>query len=191
MKTDTHFIISRSILLRMRNVADKSCGENRNAHFCSKTFFPPRQSCRLCENLESYCITRQATEDTIIRRRRIACWIRKAIDTQSVQYLKLFLGNKCNTNGPQCYGAHTLPVLFSIKLLLTAFSLFCLLTQRVISRSDHKLSIFLHKWSSADSFRNVRNEFSVLEIRCTPQCTEYFKVSLYTKVKHCNTNTKQ
>ena len=40
MKTDIYFfIISRSVLLRMRNVSDKSCGENQNTHFMFKNFF--------------------------------------------------------------------------------------------------------------------------------------------------------
>jgi hypothetical protein len=33
-------IISRSFLLRMRNVSDKSCRENQNTHFMFKVFFP-------------------------------------------------------------------------------------------------------------------------------------------------------
>jgi hypothetical protein len=33
------FIISRSILLRMRNVSDKIFRENRNTHFMFKHFF--------------------------------------------------------------------------------------------------------------------------------------------------------
>ena len=32
-------IISRSLLLRMRNVLDKSCRENQNPHFMFDTFF--------------------------------------------------------------------------------------------------------------------------------------------------------
>ena len=32
--------ISRSILLRMRNVLDKSCTENQNTHFRFNDFFP-------------------------------------------------------------------------------------------------------------------------------------------------------
>ena len=41
-------IISRWILSRMRNVWDKSCGENRNTHFMFNNFFPtivPFMSC--------------------------------------------------------------------------------------------------------------------------------------------------
>jgi len=33
------FIISRSVLLRMRNVSDKSCRENQNPHFAFINFF--------------------------------------------------------------------------------------------------------------------------------------------------------
>jgi len=36
----TFIIISRSVLLRMRNVSDKSCRENRNTHFVFNNFFP-------------------------------------------------------------------------------------------------------------------------------------------------------
>ena len=35
-----YFIISRSVLLRMRNVSDKSCRENLNTHFVFSNFFP-------------------------------------------------------------------------------------------------------------------------------------------------------
>jgi hypothetical protein len=36
----TFMIISRWILLRMRNVLDKSCRENQNTHFTFSNFFP-------------------------------------------------------------------------------------------------------------------------------------------------------
>jgi hypothetical protein len=36
----TFLIISRSVLLRMRNVSDKSCTENQNTHFTSNNVFP-------------------------------------------------------------------------------------------------------------------------------------------------------
>jgi len=42
----TFFIVSRSVLLRMRNVSDKSCRENQNTQFLFNTFFF-RKSCRL------------------------------------------------------------------------------------------------------------------------------------------------
>jgi len=36
----TFFIISRSLLLRVRNVSDKSCTENQNTHYVFSNFFP-------------------------------------------------------------------------------------------------------------------------------------------------------
>jgi len=40
MNTNVHFyIISRSVLLRMRNVPDKSCRENQKTHFVFTNFF--------------------------------------------------------------------------------------------------------------------------------------------------------
>ena len=35
----TLFIVSRSVLLRMKNVSDKLCGENRNINFMFIFFF--------------------------------------------------------------------------------------------------------------------------------------------------------
>jgi hypothetical protein len=36
----TFMIISRSVLLRTRNVSDKICTENQNTHFVLRNFFP-------------------------------------------------------------------------------------------------------------------------------------------------------
>jgi len=36
----TFLIISRSFLLRMRNVSDKICRENQNTHLVFSNFFP-------------------------------------------------------------------------------------------------------------------------------------------------------
>jgi len=44
--------ITRSVLLRSRNVSDKSCRENQNTHFVFNNLF--RKSCRLWERVEKY-----------------------------------------------------------------------------------------------------------------------------------------
>ena len=36
----TFVTVSRSVLLRMKNVSDKICRENQNAHFMFNNFFP-------------------------------------------------------------------------------------------------------------------------------------------------------
>jgi hypothetical protein len=79
----TFMIISRWILLRMRNVSDKSCRENQNTHFMFNNLFP-RKPCRLWDNVEKYGRVRQATDDNIIRRMRCACWINNATHNQSM-----------------------------------------------------------------------------------------------------------
>jgi hypothetical protein len=66
----------------MRNVSDKSCRENQNTHFMFNNFFS--------ENPVVYEImwkengrARQATDENIIRRMRIARWITKATHIHS------------------------------------------------------------------------------------------------------------
>jgi len=66
------------IILGMRNVTRKSCGENK-AHFMYNNSFFFRKSCRLWDNVEKYGTDREATDD-IMRRICAACWITKVID---------------------------------------------------------------------------------------------------------------
>jgi hypothetical protein len=73
--------ISRWILLRVKNVSDKSCRENQNTHFIFKNF--SQQSCRLWDNVEKYGRARQTTDSNIKWRMRFACWITMATDTHA------------------------------------------------------------------------------------------------------------
>ena len=70
------------ILLRIRNVSDKSCRESQDPHFVFSNFFS-RKSRLLWDNVEKYCTARQATDDYIIQRIPFAFWITKATDTYS------------------------------------------------------------------------------------------------------------
>ena len=54
--------ISRWILLRMRNISDKTCQEHQTAHFMFNKFFP-RQSCHVRHNGQNYCTAGQATAE--------------------------------------------------------------------------------------------------------------------------------
>jgi len=58
----TILIISRPVLLRMRNISDRSCRENQNTHSMLKNFFY-KKSCGFCDNVEKYCTAGQATDD--------------------------------------------------------------------------------------------------------------------------------
>jgi hypothetical protein len=74
-KTINIFNISRSFLLRMRNVSDKSCRENQNTHFVFSNFFSNIVPCM-----------RKCGKNTVVRGKsqmtvwlmRIACSIPKA-----------------------------------------------------------------------------------------------------------------
>ena len=60
----TCLIISRAVLLTMRNVSDKSCRANHNTHFVFSNFFH-RKSCRLWDNVGKYCRAWQPTDDNM------------------------------------------------------------------------------------------------------------------------------
>jgi hypothetical protein len=75
-------IISRSVLLIIRNVSDKCCRENQTTHFMFNKFFSTK-CWGVWGNLEKYGTTRQATGYNTIRHMRCACWINKAIGTHS------------------------------------------------------------------------------------------------------------
>ena len=63
----TFLITSRSFLLRMRNVSDKSCRENQNTSFVFSTLSspPPRKLCRLWDKVKECCRSGQATGDSV------------------------------------------------------------------------------------------------------------------------------
>ena len=63
MNTNTFFIISRSFLLRMGNVSDKSCRENQNTCFVLGDFCI--KFCRLWKNVEKYCRAGNTTYDNM------------------------------------------------------------------------------------------------------------------------------
>jgi len=71
-------IVSRWILLGMRNVTDNIFRENQNTNFMFNNFFP------LWNNLEKYGRTRQATDDKMTRHMHCAYWTTKATDTQAL-----------------------------------------------------------------------------------------------------------
>jgi len=74
-------LISCSFLLRMINVSDKCCNENQDTHFVFRG--PLLKIVSVYEIMwKKYGRTRQVTDDNIIWRIRIACWIPKPTDTR-------------------------------------------------------------------------------------------------------------
>jgi len=85
---NTFLIKSRCILLRMRNVSDKSCRENQNTRFVFDNVFPKIVPLR--GNVEKYGRSEQTTDNNVIRRMRFACRITKATDTH-LEYVTLIV----------------------------------------------------------------------------------------------------
>jgi hypothetical protein len=73
-------LISRWILLRMRNVADKNFRENQNTFYVQFFFSENRVA---YEIMWKNMVDPEATDDNIIRRMHIACCTTTATDTHS------------------------------------------------------------------------------------------------------------
>jgi hypothetical protein len=83
----TFLITSLSVLLRMINIADKSCRENQNAHCTFNDFFFFFENRAVYEIMWRNIVDLGRPQMTIWRM-RIACWIPKATNTHS-QYVIL------------------------------------------------------------------------------------------------------
>jgi hypothetical protein len=66
MKTNTHFLIYRSVLLRIRNIFDKSCREYQNTHSMFNNLF--QKISPFIDKVEKYCRAGQAPDGKIIWR---------------------------------------------------------------------------------------------------------------------------
>jgi hypothetical protein len=115
-------LMSRLILLRIRNFSDKSCRENQKTHFMSDNFFSENRTIyEMWKNVQA------GSPQMTIWRMRIAWWIPKATNTHS-EYIRyercdiylLQLGfhpveysyrNNGYANAPQCYVPRTSHVL--------------------------------------------------------------------------------
>ena len=63
----TFFIISRSFLLRIKNISNKRCREKQNTHFYSVIVF--RKLYLFWEKAEKFCLAGQATDDNMAHAR--------------------------------------------------------------------------------------------------------------------------
>jgi hypothetical protein len=93
-------IISRRILLWMKNVSDKSCIENETTHseFSNILFLENRAVCEVMWKN----IVQPGRPRMTIRRMRIACWITNATDTHSeyVMLLAFLLQQRLHEHSP-------------------------------------------------------------------------------------------
>jgi len=99
----------------MKNVSEKSF-KRKKTYFISHNFFSPK-NLAFC-NVEKYSPIKQATDDSIIRRKRFACWINKARIHRVIsnKYLWLFYDNYGFAKARRCYNIFTLPLLLYLSL---------------------------------------------------------------------------
>ena len=77
----TFVVISRWIILRIRNDSDKGLLEiETHISYMKRS---SRNSCRLWDNVENCSRVRMATDENITRHVLISCWITQATDTHS------------------------------------------------------------------------------------------------------------
>jgi len=57
----TLLFLALSVILRTRNITDKSCRENQNTHFILNNYF--QKSCRLWDNVKKYGGAGEAIDD--------------------------------------------------------------------------------------------------------------------------------
>jgi hypothetical protein len=66
----------------MQNISDENCRENQTRILCAIYFF--LENLAICDVLfKKFGTARQVTDEHLIRRRPIACWIPKATNTHS------------------------------------------------------------------------------------------------------------
>ena len=76
----TFLIISRSVMLRVKHVSDKSCTENQNTFYVRYRFFENRT---VYEIMWKNTVERVRLQMTIWRT-RIACWMLKTTHTHNM-----------------------------------------------------------------------------------------------------------
>jgi hypothetical protein len=104
----TFMTASRWILLKIRNILNKTSKKNQNTHFMFNNFFPEN---RLWDNIEKYGTAGEATGDSII-------W--HMLQTHS-EYLTLtsFHGKDGFANAPHCNVTRDFPLLYTVSDLRT------------------------------------------------------------------------
>jgi hypothetical protein len=105
-------IISRWILLIMRNVSDKCRTENKNTHFMSNSFFFPenRTVYEICGKIW-YSQRGHRWQYNTVHAHCMLDYPRLQTHTQNMEYLLLFNGNYAYTKASQCSVMYALLVL--------------------------------------------------------------------------------
>jgi len=98
----TFLIISRSVLLRLKNVADKSCRETQSTHFMFSNIY---SKIMLFMRFMLKNIVERGRPQMTIWLVRNACWIPKATETHTHTYTHTHTHRLCNTH---CFSTTTM-----------------------------------------------------------------------------------
>ena len=110
----TFMTVSRWILLRTRNVPNKSCGATQNTHFVCSNFFAENHG--IYEIMSKNMVLPERLQLTMWRM-RVGCWISKSTRhvltrAHARTHLLLFDGSNPFVNAPECYLISTMCVFF-------------------------------------------------------------------------------
>jgi hypothetical protein len=141
--------ISWRILLRLRNVLNKSCRENQNTNFVFSNLF--RKSCRLLGNVEKYGGAREPKHDNTIWRMCVLCYTHAQTCTrpraQSPSHARPHARVHTEICNIHCFSTATV---VSRTLYLHCLACFCLLVFRLflIKFRCSSFAIYVNTWQT-------------------------------------------
>ena len=141
----TFMTISLWILLRMRNVSDKSCREFKTHILCSIFFFVSPENLAGYERMLNN--KNRVGHKMTIWRMRIACWIPKATNTHSQYVILIAL--------PQQQCLHERASLLGYRHMSECVNTYCLFTAGLSTRTRLNFTLYLHCLSSHLLVRTV------------------------------------
>jgi hypothetical protein len=109
----TILILCRSIILKMKNILGKLCGEFRNTHFVFNNFFF-RKWYRLWDNVEKYCTVVKAADDNIAHAHCM-------LHTRGYKYTNTY-----------CFSTATMVARTRLNVTLFAHCLSCFITNKTL-----------------------------------------------------------
>jgi len=129
----TFLFIFGSVLTKMRNVSDKIIEKIKTNFYVWELFF--RKPCLSWDTVKRYgTVKPEATDDNVIWRMRVACWITKPTDTHTIKLFNTvaFHGDNVYANALQCHVIRRQLLCFSFSAAFP-FSVLCVCVLKVIN----------------------------------------------------------
>jgi len=149
-------IISRSVLLWMRSVWDKTCRKNQNTILCWMQFFF-RKSCRLWNNVEKYDTARQFTDDSMAQTHYM----------QDTYGYKLTL-RVCNI---YCFSTAIMVTRTRLNVTLYVRDLSCLVLN-LVTASLYKVKLVQFCGACLNNHDNISKTISSVSFTCPKVCSQ-------------------